>query len=184
MGLWDVTTRQPLGDPLKGSSYAVASIAFSPGGKLLASASYDGTVRLWDAATRQPVGEPLKGSSYPFDSVAFSPDGQLLASAHQDQTVRLWDVTTRQPLGDPLELSYTVGFHSVAFSPGGKLLASANTDGTVGLWDMAPDSWVARLCRLADRNLTIAEWRQYIGPEVPYQRTCPNLPPGEGTPAK
>ena len=36
--------------------------------------------------------------------------------------------------------------------------------------------------RMANRNLTQAEWKQFIGSDIPYKRTCPPLPLGEGTP--
>ena len=80
-------------------------VAFSPDGKLLATADTDGTVRLWNPATRRPVGAPLlasTGRGGGVDGVAFSPDGKLLASASDDGTVRLWNPATGQPVGAPL----------------------------------------------------------------------------------
>ena len=68
----------------------VTAVAFSPEEHLLASASFDKTVRLWNPATGQPVGHPPTGHTGEVRAVAFSPDGHLLASASEDGTVRLW----------------------------------------------------------------------------------------------
>jgi WD40 repeat protein len=46
--LWDVASRQPLGEPLQGHVEAVLSVKFSPDGKLLASADMGGTIWIWD----------------------------------------------------------------------------------------------------------------------------------------
>src|SRR5438045_5473401 len=72
---------------LEGHSAYVNAVAFSPDGKLVASASGDRTIRLWDSATGASL-QTLEGHS---DWVAFSPDGKLVASASGDRTVRLWD---------------------------------------------------------------------------------------------
>ena len=117
----------------------VNGVAFSPDGKLLASADGDGTVRLWNPATGQPVGAPLQPPSPApgggVTGVAFSPDGKLLATADADGTVRLWNPATGQPVGAPLPADARRRVNGVAFSPDGKLLASADSDGTVRLWN-------------------------------------------------
>ena len=136
--LWDVATRQPIGEPLQGhSSYDnVYSVVFSPDSKILASGSQDQTIILWDVATRKPIGEPLIGHHDNVYSVAFSPDGKMLASGGYDKTIILWDVATRQPIGKPLE-GHISAVTNVAFSPDGKMLASGSGDSTFILWDVA-----------------------------------------------
>jgi WD40 repeat protein len=182
--LWDVKTRQPLGDPIKGHSDVVTSVAFSPDGQTLASAGLDNTVRVWDTRTRQPLNDPLRGHTGAVRSVAFSPDDRILilASASADASIRLWDVKTRQPLGDPLT-NHSYAVNSVAFSPDGQTLASGAAGGSLWLWYVDVRSWMLRACDHAGRNLSKQEWDEFIGAERPYHRTCPQFPPGDGAPA-
>jgi hypothetical protein len=98
VGLWDAASGAEL-LCLRGHEERVWSVAFSPDGRRLASASGDGTVRLWDAASGAEL-LCLRGHEEWVLSVAFSPDGRRLASASGDDTVRLWDAAS----GDCLQI--------------------------------------------------------------------------------
>jgi WD40 repeat protein len=119
----------------------VASVAYSPDGKTLATADHDQTVRLWDVQTGKERAA-LKTDTDSVCSLMFSQDGTTLASggktggsASKDRTIRLWDV----PTGDERA---TIKGHdevvlSVVFSPDGRTLASGSGDKTVRLWKVA-----------------------------------------------
>jgi predicted NACHT family NTPase len=108
----------------------VSSVAFSRDGTILASASFDHTVRLWNPATHKQIGQPLGGQTSELFTVAFSPDGKAVAAGGYDHTVQLWNTATDKPIGQPFG-DQGGRVNSVAFSPDGKLLASGDDDGTV-----------------------------------------------------
>jgi WD40 repeat protein len=136
IGVWNLETGQPLQrftEPL-----GVASVAFSPDGKLLASGSWSGHVRIrdWSAAIE------LADFDQPgVARVAFAPDGKLLATATERNTCQLWDVAAGKLVAD-LD-GDLMRFHCVQFSPDGTKLLAGGGDWTPGgfnrvtVWDVA-----------------------------------------------
>ena len=118
---------------LEGYSDYVYTIALSPDGKLLASASGDGTVKLWDVGSGALL-QTLKVHSDCVCAVKFSSDGKLLASASEDTTIMLWDAGSEALLQTLKGPSGKVW--AVEFSPDSKLLTSASWDQTVKPWDV------------------------------------------------
>ena len=112
----------------------ISALAYSPDGKVIASGSWDKTVRLWDAATGQAL-KTLSGHTAEVLALAYSPDGKVIASGSGDNTVRLWDAATGQEL--KTLSGHTDSVSALAYSPDGKVIASGSWDNTVRLWDAA-----------------------------------------------
>jgi hypothetical protein len=117
---------------LRGHTGPVRDGAFSPDGKRLVTASYDGTAKVWDAESGKEL-LTLRGHSDGVYSVAFSPDGMRVATASGDGTAKVWDAGSGQEM---LTLrGHSGAVDGVAFSPVGKRLATASGDGTAKVWD-------------------------------------------------
>ncbi len=145
--LWTVATGREKAF-FKGHTGPVNSVAFAADGKILASGSFDNTIRLWDVAagnntaTMKAVpeisvtvnGSSTVGVAVSANSVVFSPDGKTLAVGNGDSTAGLWDVATHRSIA---VLRGHVCLATVAFSPDGKIVAVGSSDGTIKLWDVA-----------------------------------------------
>ncbi len=148
--VWDFAERK-LRTRFMAHVMGVRSLAFTPDGKTLASASDDKTVKLWDVETWQERPRALKAAE-PVFCAAFSPDGKTLAVATGDYRANLpprvtlydddggfWKLRAKLSAGK-LGPAWTV-----AFSPDGKTLASSSFDPTVKLWDVSSGREISSL---------------------------------------
>jgi WD40 repeat protein len=171
--LFDATTGAKVAE-LAAHSDNITALSISPDGARAASVGFDGQLILWDLARRSVLGEPLVGGVGARFGVAFSPDGTTVATVGDDRSVVLWDVATRQRLGSMF--GHLGASEGVVFSRDGRTLLTTGDDGDLIFWDLNPGAWEAKACALAGRNLTKAEWDQFIGGT--YRRTCPQWPQG------
>lgn len=111
---------------------AVMALTFSPDEKLLATGSWDCTVKLWDLQSNTLMAT-LEGHTDYVQSVAFSPDGRQLVSGSDDQTLRIWDVASGACLRTIH--AHTDNTYGVAWSPDGSWIVSCGFDCMLRIWD-------------------------------------------------
>jgi WD40 repeat protein len=199
LNLWNLSTKINIFPPLSGHLDVIGSIAFSPDGNMVASASY-GKIILWDVNVGKQIGLPLTSTEIglgTIGSMAFSPDGNLLATngcgieeACTEPQVRLWDVKSHQLIGNVRSgktQPHWIFPPILTFDTDGQTLISGGckqydandncVEGQVIFWDVSPQSWIEKSCERAGRNLTYDEWSQYF-PNDEYRMTCPQWKSG------
>ncbi len=141
--------------PVTGQLRSVNAVTFSTDGRLLATASDDGTILLDRIAivggrATASVLTQVSGHLGPVEAVAFSPDGRTLASGSTDDRVRLWDVSNPAiPIPIAVLRGHAQAVVSVAFSSDGGTLATSSDDHTIRVWNVRHPGNPALLAILA-----------------------------------
>lgn len=131
--LIDTLTRHRIEPSLRGHSKGVRDLDFAPHGRMLASCSVDGTVRLWDiSGGLGGLGVTLGKTNDVIMQVKFNPDGTKLVSSGE-KAVRMWDVKQQIAIGKPV-IDAPFSFNTVAFAPDGQGLVSSYSDGKIYGW--------------------------------------------------
>jgi cytochrome c len=124
IAIWTSGNTQP-DTVLEGHTAPIVALALSPDGTMLASASWDHTVRLWPVAGGPP--RMLEGHSQNVNGVSFMPDGRALVSVSYDQSVRIWPLVGTSP---PTVVAMPSPLNAVAVGGDGEIAAGAG-DGRV-----------------------------------------------------
>ncbi len=109
---------------LEGHTGPIVSLAVSPDGNSIASASWDRSIRLWPLSGGEA--RVLNGHDQNVNSVAFTRDGKTLVSASYDATVRIWPLDH----GEPIVVTMPTPLNAVAVSPDGEIVAGG-ADGRI-----------------------------------------------------
>lgn len=113
---------------------SVSSVAFSPDGTRVVTASQDGTAQIWNAASGAAMLPPLRHGG-PVRSATISRDGSRVLTAADNSAAWLWDAANGARIGPLPQNEPDVYF--AAFSPNGQRVVTASLDGTARLWDAA-----------------------------------------------
>lgn len=121
----------------RGHKGCVDSVSFSPDSSIIASASWDGTIRLWETETGK-LKEVFKAHNGHMHAVVFIAGGTKLLTCSDDRTAKIW-LATGKATGKPFKLfmGHTGGVSSVAIDlASGDIIATASGDKTAKLWDI------------------------------------------------
>jgi WD40 repeat protein len=153
----------------------VTWIAFSPSGRILASAGNGGVVRIWNVPTWKQIGSSVQVIAAQAHSIAFDPSGQVLLVTGTSGRTSLWSVPGLHQIGKEMSANLTgFGGWSTSGFAGSSIVLMFN-DGEAFEWPGSVGEWQRHACVVAGRNLTRAEWKLHV-PDRPYQKTCPQEP--------
>ncbi|HEY5690052.1 MAG TPA: High-affnity carbon uptake protein Hat/HatR [Cyclobacteriaceae bacterium] len=177
--IWDIQNNYEE-QVIRISKSPLSAATFDPTGQRVYVGDIDGLLKIVDNGI---IIRELSGHTGTIEKIRFNHEGTFMASASKDFKIRLWNVRKLQE--QPLVLSDHDWVWDVAFSPDDEqLIVGINsvkenigsTDYPIHAWPTRIETMSEILCGLVDRNMSKEEWEIFVGTDIPYESTCPNLP--------
>ena len=154
----------------KVGSFPIICLDISPDGKLLAVGRERGDVVLWSIENNR-LERVIQGHQSAVTDLEFSPDSQFLLTTSRDKTARIWE------LSDSRKLPIVMDDHedwvlTGCFDPSGEYVITGSKDQLIRKWPTKPQMLAERICLFLERNLSKEEWEEFVGTDIPYQKTC------------
>lgn len=144
---------------LKGHKDAVWSVAVTPDGERVVSASWDGTLKVWELASGKCTAT-FKGHEGGVYGIAVTPDSKRAVSGSRDNTLKVWDLASGKCMVTCKGHKRRVG--SVAVTPDGKRAISGSFDKTLKVWDLASGKCLATML---GHDGWIGDWAVVVIPD-------------------
>jgi len=161
-------------------SNGLTAVCFAPDGRQIVTGDRSGLLRI---VSNGMVIRDLPGHSSQIEDIKFNHAGTFMASASKDYSVRLWNF--RKLNEQPITVSDHDWVWSVTFTPDdSQLLAGINSvretvkgvDQTIHAYPTNFEVMSDLLCKKTDRNMSEDEWDIFVAEDLPYEKTCDNLP--------
>ncbi|MEP2671386.1 MAG: High-affnity carbon uptake protein Hat/HatR [Cyclobacteriaceae bacterium] len=165
---------------VKASGSALSAVTFAPTGNTVIVGDINGLIKI---ITNGIPTRELSGHTGTIEKIRFNHAGTFMASASKDFKIRLWNY--RNLKEQPMVLSDHDWVWDVAFTPDDEqLMAGINSikenigsiDYPIHAWPTKIETMSGILCDMVERNMTKDEWDLYVGNDLEYEKTCPNLP--------
>lgn len=159
----------------------LTAVTFSPDGSQLVIGNERGRVWIYNNGI---LVRELTGHTSAIEDIKYNHSGNFMATASKDHSIRLWN--TKRLTEAPILLSENDWVWSVAFSPDDEQLMAGihsvqeivvgKVDQTIHAYPTKISTMADLLCGYTTRNMNNEEWSYYVGEDLPYEKTCPNLP--------
>jgi len=145
--------------------------------RILFAGCTDGTLLLFDL-NKDEIAQPVryKVHNAGIDLISISPDNTLLATGSWDKTIKFFKYH------EFFELENAVGgvvhinninsrTRSLLFTKDNRLVAGIS-DRSIRVWETSSEKLAAMICSMVKRDMTITEWNEMVGAEIPFEKTC------------